>query len=86
MSPKKFTQLGLIIGVISIVGLGVMVIVRPGWGWLGWWPVLGLGIALLCFITAFGWGAYLSAQKRAALVDKLNDCYTGVPAADKSGD
>ncbi len=81
MSPKKITQLGLIVGAVSILGVVVMVLLRPGWGLLNWWPAIGLGLAVLLLIVSFLWGAYLTAQKRVELVDKLNDCYTGVPAS-----
>lgn len=78
MSPKKITRLALIVGGISIVGLVAMVVARPEWSW---WPGLGLGLSVLLLITSFLRGAYLTAQKRAAMVDKLNDCYSGVPAS-----
>jgi hypothetical protein len=55
--------------------------VGPTWGWLNWWPAIGLGLAVLLLIISFLRGAYLTAQKRVELVDKLNDCYTGVPAS-----
>jgi hypothetical protein len=84
MSPKQITRLGLIAGGISIVGAIVMVVVQPGWGLLSWWPALGLGLALLLFITSFLKGAYLTAQKRVEMVDMLNDCYTGVSEADRA--
>lgn len=77
MSPKKITRLALIVGGISIVGLVAMVVARPEWSW---WPGLGLGLSVLLLLTSFLWGAYLTAQKRAAMVDRLNDCYSGVPA------
>jgi hypothetical protein len=38
---------------------------------------MGLALAMLLVITAILRGAYLTAQKRADLVDKLNDCYAG---------
>jgi hypothetical protein len=60
-----------------------MVIARPEWGMLSWWPALGLGLSLLLLIVSFLKGAYLSAQKRVDMVDMLNDCYTGVPEADR---
>lgn len=55
-----------------------MVMARPEWSW---WPGLGLGLSVLLLITSFLRGAYLTAQRRAAMVDKLNDCYSGVPAS-----
>jgi hypothetical protein len=53
---------------------------RPEWGIINWWPVMGLGLAVLLLIVSFLRGAYLTAQKRVEMVDMLNDCYTGVPA------
>jgi hypothetical protein len=38
---------------------------------------MGLGISLLLLVTSFQKGAYLTAQKRVEMVDKLNDCYAG---------
>lgn len=78
MSPKKITRLALIIGVISLIGLLGMVVLRPQWGWLNWWPALGLALSVLLFITSFLRGAYLTAQRRVEMVDMLNDCYQGV--------
>lgn len=80
MSPKKFTQVALMVAAVSIVGTIGMAVVQPEWGWLNWWPALGLGLSLLLLLTSFLWGAYLTAQKRVKMVDMLNDCYTGVPA------
>lgn len=84
MSPKKITRLALIAAGISLSGILVMAVARPEWGWLNWWPALGLGLALLLLIAAFLRGAYLSAQKRADMVDMLNDCYTGVQERSQS--
>lgn len=80
MSPRKITRLALLIGAVSILGIGVMAVVRPDWGLLAWWPVLGVGLAALLLLVSFLHGAYLTAQKRVKMVDMLNDCYTGVPA------
>ena len=74
MSPKKITQLGLLIGIASIVALLFLLIV---WGTWSWWAVAGLGLALLLFVVSFLKGAYMVSQQRAEMVDKLNDCYTG---------
>ncbi len=80
MSPKKITRMALIVGGISILGMVVMAIAQPQWSWLTWWPALGLGLTVLLLIVSFLRGAYLTAQKRVEMVDRLNDCYTGVPA------
>ncbi|MBI1879563.1 MAG: hypothetical protein HYR94_15310 [Chloroflexi bacterium] len=81
MSPKKITRLALIVAAISVVGIVAMAIVRPVWGPLNWWPAIGLGLAVLLLMVSFLWGAYLTAQKQVEMMDKLNDCYTGVPAS-----
>ncbi len=78
MSPKRITHLALILAVISIMGTVMMLVLRPAWGVMNWWPAMGLGLAWSLLLISFLWGAYLSAQHRAAMVDKLNDCYTGV--------
>lgn len=78
MSPKKITRLAFMVGGTSMVGLIGMVALKPEWSW---WPGLGLGLSVLLLITSFLRGAYLTAQKRVAMVDKLNDCYSGVPAS-----
>jgi hypothetical protein len=77
MSPKKITRLAMIIAGLSIVGLVVMAVTQPAWGLWNWWPAMGLGISLLLLVISFLRGAYLTAQKRVDMVDKLNDCYTG---------
>ncbi|HXV96991.1 MAG TPA: hypothetical protein VEC93_01105, partial [Anaerolineae bacterium] len=81
MSPKKITRLGLIVATVSVVGMIVMALVGPEWGWLNGWPAIGFGLAVLLLIVSFLRGAYLTAQRRVEMVDKLNDCYTGVPAS-----
>lgn len=83
MSPKKITRLALTAGAISLPGMVVMAVVRPQWGVFNWWPAMGLGLAFLLLVISFLRGAYLTAQKRAEMVDKLNDCYNGVPAEDR---
>ena len=77
MSPKQITKIGLIIGLPSLLGVIPMIISQPAWGLLTWWPAMGLGLALLLFAAAYSKGAYLSAQRRADMVDMLNDCYQG---------
>jgi hypothetical protein len=78
MSPRKITRLALAVAGMSIIGLLVVVFTRPDWGLWNWWPAMGLGLAVLLLITSYLRGAYLAAQRRAAMVDLLNDCYTGV--------
>ena len=74
MSPKNITQLGLVIGIASIVALLFSIIF---WGTWSWWAAAGVGLAILLFVISFLKGAYLVSQQRAEMVDKLNDCYTG---------
>lgn len=75
MSPKQITRLALIIGGISLIGVILMLAVRPGWSFWSWWPALGLGLAGLLLIVSLLRGAYLTAQRRAEMVDMLNECY-----------
>jgi len=82
MSPKQITKLALIVGGISIVGMVIMAVIQPEWGILNWWPAMGLGLSLLLLVTSFLKGAYMTAQKRVALADMLNDCYSGNPEVD----
>jgi len=82
MSPKKITRLAMIIGTVSILGGVAMLAVQPAWGVWRWWPLLGLGLSLLLVVVAFLKGAYLASQQRVAMVDKLNDCYTGTSPAE----
>ena len=82
-SPKQITRLALIIGGISIVGIIPMAFLRPNWGTFSWWPAMGLGLALLLLVVAYTRGAYLATQHRAAMVDKLNDCYMGVSTTEE---
>jgi hypothetical protein len=82
-SPKQITQSALVIGGISILGITPMALLRPDWGMFNWWPVVGLAAALLLLVVAYARGAYLTAQHRAAMMDKLNDCYMGVSATEE---
>ncbi len=79
MSPKQMTQLGLIIGAVSIIGI-LPTILLSGFdlGIFVWWPAWGVIAALGLFVAAYLRGAYLSAQHRVEMVDLLNDCYNGV--------
>jgi hypothetical protein len=47
LSPKKITQAGLCMGVISLVGLIPTFFLASSLGFLKWWPAWGLGVALL---------------------------------------
>ena len=61
-----------------------MAIWQPDWGIWIWWPVVGLGTSFLLLVVAFLYGAYLTAQRRAEMVDMLNDCYSGSTQTTKS--
>lgn len=78
MSPKKITRLAIMVAAISILGGLAMAVWQPDWGLLSWWPAMGLGLALLLLLLSLLRGAYLSMQRRAGMVDMLNDCYSGV--------
>ena len=82
MSPKQITKLAFAVGTVSILGGIIMAVIQPEWGVLSWWPVMGVGLSLLLLVTSFLKGAYMTAQKRVALADMLNDCYSGNPKAD----
>jgi len=84
MSPKRITRLALSVAGISALGLVVMAIWRPEWGLLTWWPAAGLVLALVLLASSLIKGAYLTAQKRAEMVELLNDCYTGQTEADRA--
>ena len=73
MSPKKITTLALVVGGISLIALIAVLVV----GVFNWWPVAGLGLAILLLVVSFLRGAYLTAQQRVNMVDMLNDCYHG---------
>jgi hypothetical protein len=77
MSPKNITRTALTIGLISLIGGLAIVIWRPDWGIWAWWPAMGLVASVLLLVLAFLYGAYLTAQRRAEMVDMLNDCYSG---------
>ena len=77
MSPKKITRLGLMVAFVSMIGIIPMIFLRPSLGLFGWWPAAGLALALVIFVAAYTKGAYLTAQRRADMVDMLNDCYSG---------
>ena len=78
LSPKKITRLGGIIGLVSVVGIIPTLFLPMDLGLINWWPVFGLSLAVLFFVVAYTRGAYLTAQRRAEMVDMLNDCYQGV--------
>ena len=84
MSPKNITRTATAIGFISLMGILLMVIWQPGWGIWAWWPVIGLALSFLLLVWAFLYGAYLTAQRRAEMVDRLNDCYAGNTQASES--
>ena len=84
MSPKQITRLALIVAAVSILGFILMIIIQPGWGIWNWWPAMGLGLALLMLVVSFLKGAYMTAQKRVEMIDKLNDCYAGNPEGSNS--
>lgn len=84
MSPKKMTNLALIVAAISILGIILMASLRPGWGLLNWWPVAGLGLSFFLIVAAFVKGALMAAQRQIDMLDVMNDCNAGVLNPDDS--
>lgn len=85
MSPKRITNVALIVAGISVLGIIGVAISRPAWGPLNyWWPAAGLALALLLTVIALAKGASMAAQKQIDMVDMLNDCNAGVVRADDS--
>jgi hypothetical protein len=76
MSPKRMTNLALIVASISIIGIIGMPIIGPGWGIFSWWPAVGLSVFFLLILAALIKGASLAAERQADVVEALNDCYT----------
>jgi hypothetical protein len=84
MSPKKISNLALVIAAISISGaIARSFFVLPG-GPFPWWPVAGLGLSLLLIIIALIRGAYLAGQGQVTMVDMRNDCNAGILGSDDS--
>lgn len=77
MSPKRLSNLALILAAISILGIIAGTFLRPDWGLLSWWPLAGLGLSLLLFLAALLKGASMAAQSRINMIDELNDCNAG---------
>jgi hypothetical protein len=84
MSPKRITNLALIVAGISVLGIIAMLLSRPGWGLLNWWPAASLGFSLLLIMIALVRGASMAAQRRIDMVDVMNDCNAGIPHPDNS--
>jgi hypothetical protein len=82
MSPKKYSNLALILASISVLGIIARVPMPSTRGFLDWWPVAGLGLSLLLMVVAPAKGASLAAQKRMDMVDVMNDCHAGIPRPD----
>ncbi len=81
MSPKQITKSAVIVGAVSILGVVLMLILQPAWGVWNWWPAMGLTLAVSLLVVSFVKGAFMVAQQRVEMVDKLNDCYSGDPQA-----
>lgn len=84
MSPKRLTNLALIVASISVLGIMLGVLFHPSWGPLNWWPAAGLGISFLLTAVAFVKGASMAAQKQMDLMDRMNDCNAGILDPDSS--
>ena len=83
IAPKQITRLGLIVGLISLIGIIPTLFLSDTLDNLRWWPAVGLGLAAIFFSTALVRGAYLSVQRRVEMVDMLNDCYQGNEQSDE---
>jgi hypothetical protein len=83
MSPKKLSNLAVILAGISILGIIAMVFLRPAWGLLNWWPLAGLGLSLLLIVIALLKGASMAGQRRMDMIDVMNDCNAGILRRDE---
>jgi hypothetical protein len=82
MSPKEYSNLGLILASISVLGIIARVLTPSTWGFLVWGPIAGLSLSLVLIVFALAKGASLATQKRMDMVDVLNDCHAGIPRPD----
>jgi hypothetical protein len=78
MSPKRISNLALIVAGISVLGIMGVLVFKPGRGLLTWLPVMGLGFSFVLLAVALIKGALLAAQQQVDLVETMNDCYAGV--------
>ena len=78
VSPKKFSNLAVILAGISILGIIAMVFFRPAWGLVNWWSLAGLGLSLSLIVIALARGASMAAQRRMDMIDTMNDCNAGI--------
>lgn len=77
MSPKKLTTTSLYLGIVSLLGLLLVVIIQPDITALIWWPVTGIGLSLGLILLAFVSGWVRTVNKRIAMSDAINLCYLG---------
>jgi hypothetical protein len=84
MSPKKLSNLALILAGISILGIIAMAFLRPAWGLFTWWPLAGLGLSLSLIAIALVKGASMAAQSRMDMIDTANDCNAGILRRDEA--
>ena len=78
MSPKKLSNLAIMLAGISILGIIAVVFLRPTYGLLNWSPLAGLGLSLLLMVVAPLKGASMAAQRRVDMIDVMNDCNAGI--------
>ena len=78
MSPKKLSNLAIILAGISILGIIAIVFFRPAWGLFNWWPLAGLVLSLSLIVIALVKGASMAAQRRIDMIDTMNDCNAGI--------
>ena len=84
MSPKRITNLALAVAGLSLLAMMATLFLGTARGLLTWWPVAGLGLALLLIMIALFKGMSLAAQRQIDRVDMMNDCNAGVPSRDKA--
>jgi uncharacterized membrane protein len=82
LSPRRLSNLAMILAGISILGIMAMLLLRPAWGLFIWWPVAFVGLSLLFMVIALANGATMAAQRRIEMLDAMNDCNAGIPRRD----
>jgi hypothetical protein len=82
MSPKKISNLALVITGISVSGAVAGLFFAPQGEAFNWWPLAGLGLSLVLVIIALIRGAYLAGQRQVSMVDMRNDCNAGILSPD----
>jgi len=82
LSPRRLSNLAIILAGISILGIMAMILLRPAWGLFIWWPFAFVGLSLLLMVIALVKGASMAAHRRIDMLDAMNDCNAGIPRRD----